>query len=129
MELQPPLLPPLSPTHRLTHRKYLPLQLPQQEAPDAGIFNWVHSIPGDLVDLLTSNCTFAFLEDLHKTGRLWDLWNFHIPRLVPRGTASKDFGDSLKAVLTLADKYPTQSLPLYIFRAFAQFLPTLLMPC
>jgi hypothetical protein len=55
-------------------------------------FDGVHSIPGDLVDLLTRNGTFAFLEDLHETGRLWDLRNLRIPRLVPRGTASKDFG-------------------------------------
>jgi hypothetical protein len=44
-------------------------------------------IAGDLVDLLTATGTFAFLEDLHETGRLWDLRNFLIPRLVPRGTA------------------------------------------
>jgi hypothetical protein len=89
----------------------------------------VHSIPGDLVDLLTRNGTFAFLEDLHETGHLWDLRIFRIPRLVPRGTASKDFGDSLKAILALAERYPAQSLSLYIPRAFAQFLPALLMPC
>jgi hypothetical protein len=89
----------------------------------------VHSIPGDLADLLTSNGTFAFLEDLHETGHLWDLRIFRIPRLVPRGTASKDFGDNLKAILALAERYPAQSLSLYIPRAFAQFLPALLMPC
>ena len=93
-------------------------------APGVSIFDGVPSIPGDLVDLLTRNGTFAFLEDLHETGRLWDLRNFRIPRLVPRGAASRDFGDSLKAILA-----PAQSLPLYILRAFAQFLPALLMPC
>jgi hypothetical protein len=98
-------------------------------APGAGIFDGMPSIPGDLVDLLTRNGTFAFLEDLHETGRLWDLRNFRIPRLVPRGAASKDFGDGLKAILALAERYPAQSLSLYILRAFAQFLPALLMPC
>ena len=98
-------------------------------APGVSIFDGVPSIPGDLVDLLTRNGTFAFLEDLHETGRLWDLRNFRIPRLVPRGAASRDFGDSLKAILALAERYPAQSLPLYILRAFAQFLPALLMPC
>jgi hypothetical protein len=98
-------------------------------APDAGIFDGVPSIPGDLVDLLTRNGTFEFLEDLHETGRLWDLRNFRIPRLVPRGAASKDFGDGLKADLALAERCPAQSLSLYILRAFAQFLPVLLMPC
>jgi hypothetical protein len=34
-------------------------------APDAGIFDGVHSIPGDLMDLLTRNGTFAFLQELH----------------------------------------------------------------
>ena len=89
----------------------------------------MHSIPGDFVDLLTRNGTFAFLQDLHETGHLWDLRNFRTPRLVPRGTASKDFGDNLKAILALAERYPAQSLPLYILRAFAHFLPALLMPC
>jgi hypothetical protein len=98
-------------------------------APGAGIFDGLHSIAGDLVDLLTRNETFAFLEDLHEPGRLWDLGNFRIPRLVPRGTASKDFGNILKTILALAERYPAQSLPLYILRAFAQLLPALLMPC
>jgi len=89
----------------------------------------LHSIPGDLVDLLTRQGTFAFLEGLHQSGQLWALRDFRIPRLVPRGTASQDFGESLKVILTLADRYPAQSLPLYILRAFAQFLPALLMPC
>ena len=40
-----------------------------------------------------------------------------------------DFVDSLKAILALAERYPAQSLPLYILRAFAQLLPALLMPC
>jgi hypothetical protein len=62
----------------------------------------VPSIPGDLVDLLTRNGTFAFLEDLHKTDSLWDLRNFHIPCQVPRGVVSKDFGDGLKVILALA---------------------------
>jgi len=52
-------------------------------APGASIFDGVPSIPGDLVDLLTRNGTFAFLEDLHETGRLWDLRNFRIPRGPP----------------------------------------------
>ena len=81
------------------------------------------------MDLLTKNSGFVFLEDLHETGHLWDLLNFRIPRLIPRGTASKDFGDSLKPILAQADRYPAHSLPLYILREFAQFLPALLMPC
>jgi len=68
------------------------------------------TIPGDLVDLLTRNGTFAFLEDLHETGRLWELRNFRIP-LVPHGAASRDFGDSLKAILALAERYPHNPSP------------------
>jgi len=98
-------------------------------APVAGIFDGPHSLPGDLVDLLTKNGGFTFLEELHETGHLWDLRNFRIPRLIPRSMANKDFRDSLKAIPALADSYPAQSLPLYILRAFAQFLPALLMPC
>jgi hypothetical protein len=60
---------------------------PARAAPTAGTFDGVHSIPGHLVDLLTRNGIFAFLEDLHTTGRQWNLRNFRIPRLVPRGTA------------------------------------------
>jgi len=101
-ELQPPLLPPLFPPHRFTLRKHLPLQPLRQERPQA------------LASLMECR---------------WDLRNFRIPRLVPRGAASKDFGDSLKAILALAERYPAQSLPLYILRVFAQFLPALLMPC
>ena len=79
--------------------------------PGAGIFDGVHSIPGDLVDLLTRNGFFAFLENLHETGRLWDLLNFRIPRLVPRVTASKDFGDSLKACRALPRAIPPPKYP------------------
>jgi hypothetical protein len=127
-ELQPPLLPQIFPPHRFTLRKHLPLQQIRQERPQV-LASLMEMFPGDLVDLLTRNGTFSFLEDLHETGRLWDLRNFRIPRLVPRGADSRDFGDSLKAILALAELYPAQSLPLYILRAFAQFLPALLMPC
>jgi hypothetical protein len=51
-------------------------------APVKGIFDGLHSITVDLVDLLTRNGTFAFLQDLHETGRLWDLLNFRISQLV-----------------------------------------------
>jgi hypothetical protein len=47
----------------------------------------------------------------------------------PPWCCQQDFGDILKVILTLAERYPAQSLPLYILRAFAQFLPALLMPC
>jgi hypothetical protein len=35
----------------------------------------------------------------------------------------------LQAIPALSKRYPAQSLPKYILRAFAQFLPTFLMPC
>jgi hypothetical protein len=44
----------------------------------------VHSIPGDLVDLMTRNGALAFLEDLHETGHLWDLRNFASHAWSPR---------------------------------------------
>jgi hypothetical protein len=70
MELQPPLLPPLFPLHRLTLSKHLPLQPPRQELPQT-LASLTECPPSpDLVDLLTRNGTFSFLEDLHETGSL-----------------------------------------------------------
>ena len=69
--------PTLSIGHKGSPQKPAAAAASGRAAPTAGIFDGVHSIPGDLVDLLTRNGTFAFLEDLHTTG-LWDLRNFRI---------------------------------------------------
>ena len=75
-------------------------------APDAGIFEDLHSIPGDLVDLLTENGGFAFLEDLHETGRLWDLRNFRIPR-APSHLVS--FNDSAPVINNVSSHVSTRA--------------------
>ena len=105
-----------------------PIVPPHVPAQQAGIFAGIHSVPGDIVDLMTRQGTFTFLERLNESGRLWSLRDFRISRLVPKGKARHDFAESMRLVLTLAQKYPDQSLPRYILRAVAQFLPALLMP-
>jgi len=129
--------------HRTTHRRHLPPQMLRQEQPreqasltvctPSRAISWTSSPgPGPLQGAGMLKNAFRRsvpLEDLHETGRLWDLRNFRTPLPVPHGTASKDCGDSLKAILALAERHPAQSLPQYILRAFAQFLPALLMPC
>ena len=111
--------------------------------PSAGIFDVVHSIPGDLVDLsVTRNGAFAFLEDLHETGRLWDLRNFRIPRLPGVGCCQAwDGGRSPAALLEarisgiasklsspLPSATPRNPSPYISSGLFARFLPALLVP-
>ena len=97
--------------------------------PGAGIFTGLHSYPGDLVDNLTRNGGFAFLEDLQDTNKLWTLRDVRMPRIAPKGEAQREFAACSLLVLKLADQYPAQSLPQYIIRVVFHFLPALLMPC
>ncbi len=97
--------------------------------PGAGIFAGLHSYPGDLVDNLTLNGGFAFLEDLQDTNNLWTLRDVRMPRIAPKGEAQRVFAACSLLVLKLADRYPAQSLPQYIIRVVFHFLPALLMPC
>ena len=53
--------------------------------PGAGIFAGLHSYPGDLVDNLTLNGGFAFLEDLQDTNNLWTLRDVRMPPIAPKG--------------------------------------------
>jgi hypothetical protein len=79
--------------------------------------------------LLTSSGSFAFLSDLFDTERLFELRDFRIPRVMPKGEAIEQFAASMHLVLDLADKYPRDSLAAHILDVIAQFLPALLMPC
>ena len=88
-----------------------------------------YSRPGDLVVLLTRSGSFAFLSDLFDTERLFELRDFRIPRVMPKGEAIEQFAASMHLVLDLADKYPRDSLAAHILDVIAQFLPALLMPC
>ena len=119
----PSSLPSSSP---LPHRHLPPSNAP---APTTGIFAVIHSRPGDLVDLLTRSGSFAFLGDLFDTERLFDLCDFGIPRVMPKGEAIEQFTASMHLVLDLADKCPRDSLAAHILDVIAQFLPALLMPC
>jgi hypothetical protein len=119
----PSSLPSSSP---LPHHPLPPSNAP---APTAGILAGIHSRPGDLVDLLTRSGSFAFLSDLFDTGRLFELRDFRIPTVMPKGEAIEQFAASMHLVLDLADKYPLDSLAAHILDVVAQFLPALLMSC
>jgi hypothetical protein len=84
---------------------------------------------GDLVDSLTRSGSFAFLSDLFDTERLFELRDFRIARVMPKGEAVEQFAASMHLVLDLADKYPRNSLAAHILDCVAQFLPALLCPC
>ncbi len=96
-------------------------------APGAGIFDGVHSIPGDLMDHLTRNGAFTSREPPRDRSTVGSA---ELPHPTPaNSTANENFVDSLEAILALAERYPAQSLPLFVLRAFAHFLPALIMPC
>jgi hypothetical protein len=111
--------PPLRPRHA-------PVAAP---APTAGVFAEIHSRSGDLVDSLTRSGSFAFPSDLFDTERLFELRDFRIARVMPKGKAVEQFAASMHLVLDLADKYPRDSLAAHILDCVAQFLPALLCPC
>jgi len=95
----------------------------------AGIFAGIPSRPGDLVDNLTRSGSFAFLSELFDTERLFELRDFRISRVMPKGEAVQQLAASMHLVLDLADKYPRDSLAAHILDCVAQFLPALLCPC
>ena len=95
----------------------------------AGIFAGIPSRPGDLVDSLTRSGSFAFLSELFDTERLFELRDFRIARVMPKGEAVEQFAASMHLVLDLAEKYPHNSLAAHILDCVAQFLPALLCPC
>jgi hypothetical protein len=94
-----------------------------------GIFPDIPSRPGDLVDNLTRSGSFAFLSELFETDRLFELRDFRISRVMPKGEAVQHLTASMYLVLDLAGKYPRDSLAAHILDCVAQFLPTLLCPC
>jgi hypothetical protein len=112
---QPPLLP-----------RHAPAAAPP---PTAGVFAGIHSRPGDLVDSLRRSGSFAFLSDLFDTERLFELRDFRLARVMPKGEAIEQFAASMHLVLDLAVKYPRDSLAAHILDCVAQFLPALLCPC
>ncbi len=87
------------------------------------------SRPGDLVDSLRRSGSFAFLSELFDTERLFELRDFRIARVMPKGEAVEQFAASMHLVLDLADQYPRDPLAAHILDRVAQFLPALLCPC
>jgi len=89
---------------------YIPqLPLPPHNAPaalpasDAGIFGGLPARPGDLVDNLTRSGSFSFLSELFDTARLFELRDFRITRVTPKGEAIEQFAACMHLVLDLAD--------------------------
>jgi hypothetical protein len=78
---------------------------------------------GDLVDSLSRSGSFAFLGDLFDTERLFELRDFRITRVMPKGEAMEQFAASMHLVLNLAGKYARESLAAHILDCVAQFLP------
>jgi len=70
----------------------------------------------------------AFLSELFDTERLFELRDFRIARVTPKGEAIEQFAACMHLVLDLADKYPRDSLAAHILDCVAQFLPALLCP-
>ena len=91
--------------------------------------SFFEEMTGDLVDSLSRSGSFAFLGDLFDTERLFELRDFRITRVMPKGEAIEQFAASKHLVLDLADKYPRDSLAANILDCVAQFLPALLCPC
>ena len=58
---------------------------------------------------VTSSGSFAFLSDLFDAERLFELRDFRIARVMPKGEAIEQFAASMHLVLDLADKYPRDS--------------------
>jgi hypothetical protein len=83
-------------------------------ADTAGIFAGIPSRPGDLVDSLTRSGSFAFLSELSDTERLYELRDFRIARVIPKGEAVEQFAASVHLVLDLPDKYTRDSLAAHI---------------
>ena len=86
----------------------LPPQNPPAAEPAsvAGIFSGIPSRPGDLVDNLTRSGSFSFLSELFHTERVFDLLDFRVSRVMPKGEAVEQFDASMHLVLHLSDKYP-----------------------
>ncbi len=65
---------------------------------------------------------------MFDTERLFELRDFRIGRVTPKGEAIEQFAACMHLVLDLDEKYPRDSLPAHILDCVAQFLPALLCP-
>ena len=67
-----------------------------------------------LVDVLTSSSSFAFLSDLFDTESLFELRDYRIARVIPKGEVIEQFVASMHLVLDLTDKHLRDSLSVHI---------------
>ncbi len=106
----------------------LPPHNPPASAPAsaAGIFEGISSRSGDLVDNLTRSGSFSFLSELFGTERLFELRDFRIAKVTPKGEAIEQFTACMYLVLDLPDKYPHDSLTAHILDCVSQCLPAFL---
>jgi hypothetical protein len=67
----------------------------------AGILEGIPSRSGDLVDNLTRSGSFSFLSELFDMERLFELRDFRIARVTPKGEAIQQFAACMHLVLDL----------------------------
>ena len=63
---------------------------------------------------------------MFDTESLFELRDFRIARVMPKGDTVEQLAACMHLVLNLADKYPHNSLVAHILDCVAQFLPVLL---
>ena len=66
--------------------------------------------------------SFACLGDLFAAESLFELRDYRISRVMPKGEAVQQFAASMHLALDLADKYPSDSSAAHILDV-AQFFP------
>ena len=105
-----------------------PANPPSAHVPNLTIFHGLASSPGDIVDNLTRNGSFAFFEQLHARGDLFRLLDYRINRISVTGTVQDNFADCHKLILQLTVRFPKRSLPRRLLALVTRSLPSLLLP-
>ena len=105
-----------------------PAHPPPAPPPNLTIFHGLSSSPGDIVDILTRNGSFAFFEQLHASGDLFQLLDYRINRISVTGTVQDNFADCHKLILQLTVRFPKRSLPRRLLALVTRSLPSLLLP-
>ena len=107
-----------------------PLNPPQPAPapPDLHIFTGLPTSAGDIVDILTRNGSFAYIESLHNSDDLFNLLNYRINRLPCTGDVLNRYAECHKLILTLTVRFPERSLARRLLACFTRSLPSLLLP-
>ena len=106
----------------------MPLPLPLPPIPRPHLCHVLPSSPGDIIDNLTRNGSFAFLEQLHARGDLFQLLDYRINLISVTGTVQDNFADCHKLILQLTVRFPKRSLPRRLLALVTRSLPSLLLP-